>query len=115
MRYAMPKRKSRPTVAPPTEGAIQVWWFRSSSNPNTEYQTLLYPGGQTSCNCPGWTRRVDAQGRRMCRHTNDVLAGIADRTAERTLRLDTPTTPIAPPTSSKPQRPTGGRTVQFDD
>lgn len=46
----------------------QVWEFSSSSGSKI-YETLQYTDGSTSCNCPGWTRRVDARGNRSCKHT----------------------------------------------
>lgn len=45
--------------------------FESSSG-NGVYETLLYTDGTTSCNCPGWTRRVAADGSRSCKHTRQV-------------------------------------------
>ena len=47
----------------------QVWTFASDSNPDREYQTLRYPDGALSCNCPGWTRHVAGDGSRSCKHT----------------------------------------------
>ena len=57
----------------------QVWTFRSDSNPRREYETLQYMDGTTSCACPGWTRRVAADGTRSCKHTRWVDQGSADR------------------------------------
>jgi hypothetical protein len=56
----------------------RVWTFASDSNPNSEYETLQYTDGTTSCNCKGWTRRVAADGSRSCKHTRLVDMGIAD-------------------------------------
>lgn len=56
----------------------RVWMFPSDSNPSTEYQTLLYADGTTSCNCKGWTRRTAADGSRSCKHTRLVDMGQAD-------------------------------------
>ena len=56
----------------------QVWTFASDSNPNVSYQTLQYVDGSTSCNCPGWTRRVAPDGSRSCKHTRCVDMGTAD-------------------------------------
>ena len=56
----------------------RVWTFSSSSNPNKTYETLQYTDGSTSCNCPGWTRRVAADGSRTCKHTRLVDQGLAD-------------------------------------
>lgn len=56
----------------------KVWKFESASNPNKSYETLQYEDGSTSCNCPGWCRRVDKKGNRSCRHTRAVDMGTAD-------------------------------------
>ena len=57
---------------------VKVWIFNSSSNPNKNYESLKYSDGSLSCNCPGWCRRVTADGYRTCRHTRSVDAGTAD-------------------------------------
>jgi len=62
-----------------TKQITRVWSFASDSNPNVEYQTLQYADGTTSCNCPGWTRRVAADGSRSCKHTRLVDMGTADQ------------------------------------
>ena len=62
--------------------AISKCWTFSSSRGDRRYQTLLYADGSTSCDCPGWCRRVAADGSRSCRHTRSVLLGNADREAE---------------------------------
>lgn len=54
-----------------------AWEFESSSGKKT-YETLQYSDGTTSCNCPGWTRRVDVNGERSCKHTRSVDMGTAD-------------------------------------
>lgn len=51
----------------------------SDSNPDKEYETLQMANLETSCNCPGWTRRVDAKGNRSCKHTRLVDQGRADK------------------------------------
>ena len=56
----------------------RVWTFASGSNPNIEYETLQYMDGTTSCACPGWTRRVAADGSRSCKHSRYVDMGTAD-------------------------------------
>jgi bifunctional non-homologous end joining protein LigD len=56
----------------------RVWKFSSSSNPDKSYETLQYEDGTTSCQCPGWTRRVAADGSRTCKHTRSVDMGTAD-------------------------------------
>ncbi len=60
----------------------KVWTFKSSSSAKT-YQTLLYSDSSTSCDCPGWTRRVDTQGNRSCKHTRmiDLDLDLADAEA----------------------------------
>jgi hypothetical protein len=58
----------------------KVWTFKSSSSDKT-YQPLLYTDFSTSCDCPGWTRRTDSQGKRTCRHTRSVEMGNADSEA----------------------------------
>lgn len=60
-----------------TGTVARVWTFESSSS-SKEYETLQYTDGSTSCNCPGWTRRVAADGSRTCKHTRMVDQGIAD-------------------------------------
>ena len=55
----------------------KCWTFASSGG--GRYQTLLYADGTTSCECPGWCRRVAADGSRSCKHTRSVLMGTADR------------------------------------
>jgi hypothetical protein len=61
-----------------TAAIAKCWTFGSSSGRGT-YQTLLYSDGSTSCDCPGWCRRVAADGSRSCKHTRAVLMGTADR------------------------------------
>lgn len=62
-----------------SKDVARVWEFASSSNPNNKYETLQYTDSSTSCNCPGWTRRVDANGNRSCKHTRMVDMGSAER------------------------------------
>ena len=63
--------------------AISKCWTFVSSHGDRRYQTLLYADGSTSCDCPGWCRRVAADGSRSCRPTRSVLMGSADLEAER--------------------------------
>jgi hypothetical protein len=65
-----------------SKAVAKVWTFVSGSNPNKSYETLQYTDGSTSCNCPGWTRRVDANGNRTCKHTRSVHQGTADSEAK---------------------------------
>lgn len=57
----------------------QVWTFTSDSNPDINYETLRYTDQSMSCNCPGWTRRVAADGTRSCKYTRAVDMGTADQ------------------------------------
>ncbi len=57
----------------------KVWTFESESKAGKIYETLQYTDGESSCNCPGWTRRVAEDGSRSCRHTRLVDQGIADQ------------------------------------
>ena len=57
----------------------QAWTFGSDSNPDVQYETLLYTDGSTSCNCRGWTQRVAANGSRSCKHTRAIDMGTADQ------------------------------------
>lgn len=61
---------------------IAKCWTFVSSHGDRRCQTLLYADGSTSCDCPGWCRRVAADGSRSCRHTRSVLMGSADRECE---------------------------------
>ena len=75
----------------------QVWSFNSDSNPDIQYETLRYTDRSMSCNCPGWTRGVAADGSRSCKHTRAVDMGTADQqsTASHSYETQTP--------NSKPQ------------
>lgn len=55
----------------------KAWEWKSSTSDRI-YQTLLYDDNSTSCNCPGWTRKVQPDGSRACRHTRSVEFGTAD-------------------------------------
>ena len=70
----------------------QVWRFTSESNPDKEYETLRYTDGSTSCNCPGWTRRITTDGSRSCKHTRSVDLGRADQLCSATHHYE-PTNP----------------------
>ncbi len=59
--------------------AIAKCWTFASSSGGGRYQTLLYADGSTSCDCPGWCRRIASDGSRSCKHTRSVLMGTADR------------------------------------
>lgn len=47
----------------------RVVLFRSQSNPNKTHETVTYTDGSMSCSCPGWCKRVMADGSRACVHT----------------------------------------------
>jgi hypothetical protein len=66
---------------------VQTWTFESSSGHGL-YETIRYINGGTSCDCPGWTRRVDDRGQRSCKHTRWVEQGVADRMSVSTKRYD---------------------------
>ena len=63
--------------------AIAKCWTFLSSKGDRRYQTLLYVDGTTSCDCPGWCKRIATDGSRSCRHTRSVVLGTADRECER--------------------------------
>jgi len=54
------------------KGIRATFLFDSSTVPNKRYTALLYEDGSTSCNCPGWTRRVAEDGSRECKHTRAI-------------------------------------------
>lgn len=45
----------------------------SESNATITYEILAYEDGTYSCNCPGWTKRVDQAGYRTCKHVKKVM------------------------------------------
>lgn len=65
-----------------TQKSIVKTWHFKSSDKTTTYETVLYDDNSTSCNCPGWTKRLqrDSGGNvyRTCKHTRMVEAGSAD-------------------------------------
>jgi hypothetical protein len=76
-----------------SKAVAKVWNFPSSSGRGS-YETLQYADGTTSCNCPGWTRRMDPTGNRSCKHTRSVDMGTADRDCDS--MHDYQTAPAAP-------------------
>lgn len=91
-----------------TKEKVKVWTFASGSNPNKKYETLQYADRTTSCNCPGWTRRVDPNGNRSCKHTRMVEQGIADEEAVASADLQSGQTAkpkIAPNQKAVPKQP----------
>ena len=91
----------------------QVWRFNSDSDPHKEYETLRYPDGSTSCNCPGWTRRLAPDGSRSCKHTRLIDLGRADALCVATHNYAQPQPqPLVQrhvPKKSSPQNPLGRR------
>ena len=83
--------------------ALAKCWTFASSSGGGRYQTLLYADGTTSCECPGWCRRVAADGSRSCKHTRSVLMGNADR--ECLSQHDYGITAAAAVANTKPARP----------
>ena len=71
--------------------------FTSKSNPKNSYETLVYQDGSISCNCPGWTRRVDHSlgGLRECKHTMLLTELLKDGT----ISLDGSTSASSPVSS----------------
>src|ERR1043166_4658491 len=88
---------------------LNVWLFRSTSNPDKQYETLQYGDGSTSCNCPGWTRRVSADGRRSCKHTRLVDMGRADSCCESHRSYAAGERPSPMPDSPAPRKPALGQ------
>lgn len=57
-----------------------VYTFRSQSSADKTYEALLFLNDKNrvekaTCNCPGWTRRTQPDGSRMCVHTRLILSG----------------------------------------
>lgn len=77
-----------------SKSIAKVWTFGSSSSPDKTYETILYTDRSTSCDCPGWTRRVDARGLRTCKHTRYVDQDLADTYAIRSKDYRTGTAPV---------------------
>ncbi len=82
--------------------AISKCWTFASSSGGGRYQTLLYVDSSTSCECPGWCRRVAEDGSRSCKHTRSVLMGTADRECETSHDYHVPAT--APVSAAIPGR-----------
>jgi hypothetical protein len=82
-----------------SKAITKVWTFQSDSNPDKTYETLQYDDGTTSCNCPGWTRRVAQDGSRSCKHTRLVDQGLADSHCVSSHSYDSPVQ--APPAKAK--------------
>jgi len=80
----------------------QVWSFNSDSNPDIQYETLRYTDRSMSCNCPGWTRGVAADGSRSCKHTRAVDMGTADQQSTATHSYE----PVKPQPQPQPHAQT---------
>jgi len=60
---------------------VKLWSFKSSSNPDKEYDVLLNVARDNtrwlSCNCPSWTHGTSQRGKqvweRTCKHTDQTL------------------------------------------
>jgi hypothetical protein len=96
----------------------KVWTFPSESRPDKSYETLQYDDNTTSCNCPGWTRKVAVDGTRSCRHIRLVDQGLADSQCSGVKSYDssvqappakaaTIQTPPAKPVKARPPTGTG--------
>ena len=83
----------------------RVWTFPSDSNPEVQYEPLRSTDGSASCNCPGWTRRVAADGSRSCKHTRSIDMGTADQQSTATHSYE-PTNRKPQPLNSNAQTPT---------
>ena len=59
-----------------TRTIVSTHIFASDSSPGTKYQTLVYNDGTLSCDCKGWTRRVQGDGSRTCKHVREVEANL---------------------------------------
>jgi len=79
----------------------KCWTFASSSG-GGRYQTLLYVDGTTSCECPGWCRRVATDGSRTCKHNPRRPDGNADRECLSSHDYQTPAAAI--PTTTPARR-----------
>lgn len=86
---------------------VAAWAFASESNPGKVYQTLLWQDQSTSCDCPGWTKRVNKQtGQRTCKHVRFVEMGIANQHCQSWKDYTNPTATPKPQTAPL-QVPTG--------
>lgn len=61
--------------------SVNYAWKFLSSDGKRIYETLRYTDGSVSCDCPGWTRRVGADGDRTCKHCREVQMGTANQSA----------------------------------
>lgn len=57
---------------------VTTWFFKSSRDDSTLYQTLAYTDHTLSCDCPGWKfKKKNTGGDRTCKHARLVEAGLA--------------------------------------
>lgn len=73
-------RRTQPDTM--SKAVVYAWTFASSSSTHN-YETLQYEDGSLSCDCPGWTRRVDSHGGRSCKHTRTVQLGRGNELSEK--------------------------------
>lgn len=92
--------------------SLKSWWFPSETNPSKPpYETMLNDDESLSCNCMGWTRRC-VGGRRSCRHTRMVEAGVADEYAMKVVDYRTGSTQRPVPFRQPKQG--GGKTTNLN-
>lgn len=93
----------------------KVWTFKSSSGAGI-YETLQYNDKSTSCNCPGWTRRIQPDGSRSCKHTRLIDQGLADSECVSSKSYDEPmvSAPVEKPAASTgPKADAVARKIQW--
>lgn len=71
------------------EITIATTFIFDSESSSKQYQTLQYTDGTTSCDCFGWTKRC-INGKRSCKHTRFVEAGLGARHAVKVVEQSTP-------------------------
>lgn len=90
------------------------WRNPSSSSPGTSYTTILWEDQTISCNCPGWTRRVAADGTRDCKHCREAERELNEerRTLKRVTKVQRlVTTQITETVVTTVEAPSGRRRV----
>ena len=93
--------------------------FRSQSSADKVYETVVWKDGRLSCNCPGWTRRTQPDGSRMCVHTRVILSGIPEKdplfiSCEPPLNREITAKPLQPPKPQPEPAKSTGRKFNFD-
>ena len=95
---------------------VKAWTFASGSTAGKTYQTLRYADGSLSCDCPGWTRRVQPDWSRTCKHVRDVEMGMADRHAQAVKDYAPSARPVvSAPVKLDALQPVTGRKFDFSD